>query len=310
MDLLLGSLRNLTLLLACAWITAAHAETAVAILLSDSGAAYKEFATALRAELERGGVATADIQAGSDLATLSRIPAKLQIAVGSAALQAALDVESRMPILATLLPLATYEQILEQTGRRNGRQVSALYLDQPLHRQFALIRLALPDTRRIGVVLGPQSRSASAALAKAADDHGLRLLTSRADTPDTIFAALQKLMGDIDVLLVAPDPVIYNSTTIQSILLTTYRAQIPLVGFSPAYVKAGALLAVYSSPGQLGTQAGEIAHGVLAGRSLPPPQPPRDFSVSGNAHVARSLGVPLENDAQLTDRLRQMERRP
>lgn len=310
MNLIHVSLRRLTLLLACAWAIAAHAETAVAILLSDSGIAYKEFATALRTELERGGVATAEIQTGADLVALSRIPAKLQIAVGAAALQAALDSEVRAPILATLLPLASYEQILEQTGRRSGRQVSALYLDQPLHRQFALIRLALPDTRRVGVVLGPQSRTVSAALTKAAEDQGLRLLTSRADTPDGIFAALQKLMGDIDVLLVAPDPVIYNSTTIQSILLTTYRAQIPLVGFSPAYVKAGALVAVYSSPGQLGTQAGEIAHGVLAGRPLPAAQPPRDFNVSGNAHVARSLGVPLENDAQLTDRLRQMERRP
>jgi putative ABC transport system substrate-binding protein len=307
---LLDSLRSQVLLLACLWITAAHAETAVVILLSDTGVAYNEVTAALRGELERGGIAAAEIQAGTDLVALSRLPAKLQIAVGAAALQVALDGEARAPILATLLPLATYEQILEQSGRRSGHPVSAVYLDQPLSRQFALIRLALPDARRVGVVLGPQSSGLSAALSKAADEHGLRLLTSRANTADGLFAALQKLMGDIDVLLAAPDPVIYNSTTIQSILLTTYRAQIPLIGFSPAYAKAGALLALYSSPAQLGAQTGEIARGVLAGRPLPQAQPPRDFAVSGNAHVARSLGLHLEDDAQLTDRLRQSERRP
>jgi hypothetical protein len=309
MNWLLGSLRTLTLL-ACAWITAAHAETAVVVLLSDSGVAYSEVNAALLAELERDGIAGAEVQSGTDLALLSRIPAKLQVAVGAAALQAALDGDGRAPILATLLPLATYEQILEQSGQRSGRQISAVYLDQPLGRQFALIRLALPDVQRVGVVVGPQSSSMSTTLAKTAEERGVRLLTSHAKGPDDLFAALQKLMGDIGVLLAVPDPVIYNSSTIQSILLTTYRAQIPLIGFSPAYAKAGALLALYSSPAQLGKQTGEIARGVLAGRPLPQAQPPREFVISGNTHVARSLGLHLEDDARLTERLRQSERRP
>ena len=296
--------------LACFWGTVAYAETAVVILLGESGSAYSEVAGALRAELERGGIAAADVKEGTDLAGLTRNPAKLYIAVGAVALQAALDAEAKVPVLATLLPQASYQRMVEQAGPLGGRQISAVWLDQPLSRQFALIRLALPDKRRVGIVLGPQSSALSGSMSVTAEAQDLRLFTSRANTPDAIYTALQKLMGDIDVLLAAPDPAVYNSNTIQSILLTTYRAQVPLIGFSPAYVKAGALLALYSTPRQLGSQAGEIARAVLAGRPLPPAQPPRDFSISSNTHVAHSLGAHLADDAQLTERLRAIEVRP
>jgi ABC-type uncharacterized transport system substrate-binding protein len=310
MDLLLGALRSLTLYLACVWATVAYAETAVSILLSESGNAYNEVAGALRAELERGGIAASDVKEGTDLASLTRNPAKLYIAVGAAALQTILDAEEKGPILAILLPQASYQRMIEQAKADGSRQISAVYLDQPLSRQLELIRLALPDKRRVGVVLGPQSSALSGAMSVTAEQQGLRLMTTRANTPDAIYAALQKLMSDIDVLLAAPDPTIYNSNTIQSILLTTYRAQVPMIGFSPAYVKAGALLALYSTPRQIGIQAGEIARAVLAGRPLPAAQPPRDFSIASNAHVAHSLGVHLADDAQLAERLRTMEQRP
>jgi hypothetical protein len=43
---------------------------------------------------------------------------------------------------------------------------------------------------------------------------------------------------------------------------------------------------------------------------LPAPQAPREFVVAGNMHVARSLGVTLENTELLAERLRQIDRQP
>jgi ABC-type uncharacterized transport system substrate-binding protein len=66
---------------------------------------------------------------------------------------------------------------------------------------------------------------------------------------------------------------------------------------------------VYSTPAQIGLQAGLMARGVLQGRTLGPPQYPQDFSISVNEHVARSMGLSL--DAQtLTERLRRLEKGP
>jgi ABC-type uncharacterized transport system substrate-binding protein len=108
-------------------------------------------------------------------------------------------------------------------------------------------------------------------------------------------------------LLALPDPVVFNSQTAANILTAAYRRQVPLTGFSPAYVKAGALLALYSTPAQVGTRGGELLRQAMTGRPLLPPQSPREFVVAVNQNVARSLGLALD-ESQLGEQLRQKDR--
>jgi ABC-type uncharacterized transport system substrate-binding protein len=70
-----------------------------------------------------------------------------------------------------------------------------------------------------------------------------------------------------------------------------------MMGFSPAYVRAGAMLALYSSPAQIGNQSARVVQGVLSGMALQPVQMPTEFVVGVNANVARSLGFRLSEDA-------------
>eukprot|EP01032_Pedospumella_encystans_P026470 gene26469-29906_t len=127
--------------------------------------------------------------------------------------------------------------------------------------------------------------------------------------PSTLFTGLKTVLDDADVLLAVADPQVYNSATISNILLATYRARVPVVAFSPAYVKAGALLALYSTPRQIGVQAGALARGVLQGGPVPASQYPQEFSVAVNEHVARSLGLTLDEVA-LNERMVKLEKRP
>ena len=88
--------------------------------------------------------------------------------------------------------------------------------------------------------------------------------------------------------------------TAYGVLLTSYRAKIPVVGFSEGLVKAGALLALYSSGRQQGKQGAEIANRILAGDGgLPAPQYPTYFTVRVNSSVARSLGIQMEEEATM-----------
>jgi ABC-type uncharacterized transport system substrate-binding protein len=208
-----------------------------------------------------------------------------------------------------LLPRAAFDRIAEMAGRHGLKNLSAVVLDQPVGRQLDLIRIALPDKTRIGVVLGAESQVLGPALQAAAAERDLRLETSLVSGADNIFHALQRLFANSEVLLAEPDPVVFNGTTIQNILLSTYRVQMPLIGFSPAYVKAGALVALYSTPAQIGAQVGEIARAVLAGKAMPPPQSPREFSVATNPHVAHSLGLHIDDAEVLSERLHKLERR-
>jgi ABC-type uncharacterized transport system substrate-binding protein len=188
---------------------------------------------------------------------------------------------------------------------QDSKLFSAVFFDQPWARQFSLIRHAVPG-RRVGILLGKDSADLSASLmAGARDAQMVANIEIVADEAD-LLPALKRLLPNTDALLAVPDAAIYNRSNIATILLTSYRAKVPLFGFSPAYVKAGALAAVYSQPGQIAQQVAEIIQSLRAGGSLPPPQSPRYFSVTVNPQVRLSLELDMDDEAQLLQKLRQL----
>lgn len=280
------------------------------VALSDNGGVYEEAAEALRAAVEREqpGRIHWRIAHWSQLTRPTPEPQAV-VAVGSAALRGMKELfagdAGPPPLLAILLPRQAFERIADPRRLRLG-SVSAVYIDQPPGRQLELIRLALPAARNVGILAGADSRSQVSALEKAAKERGFNLVTAEAGR-DNLFAALQSLLPDIDLLLAQPDPAVFNSQTAASILTASYRRHRPLFGFSPAWVKAGALLALYSTPAQIGVRGAELLRPALQGKPLPPPQWPREFMVSVNRDVARSLGMALD-EAKLGEQLRERDR--
>jgi ABC-type uncharacterized transport system substrate-binding protein len=167
----------------------------------------------------------------------------------------------------------------------------------------------LPDARRIGVLWGNEARGQVGALQAAALERNMQVVSAQVAPGEPIFPVLQRVLEDSDVLLSVPDPQIYNSASIQNILLTSFRLRVPFAGFSPSYVQAGAAFSVHSSPAMIGRQAAVLARNVLQGRGLPTlPVSPNEFTVTVNVQVARSLGLSL-TAASLQERLRQIEQR-
>lgn len=297
-------------LLLSGWMGLARAaEPAVMVVSSERSPAYMEAAVAVAAEVLRQAEPRRElVQLTLEELAAYRGPApRLYVTLGAEACKALGRPAATAPVLCTLLPRASFERVLRETGRRAGASFSALYLNQPVGRQLDLMRLALPQARRVGVLWGPDSQASEMLLEAAAQARGLRVVgvPMRADEP--VFNGLKKILDESDLLLALADPQIYNSNSIQNILLASFRAQIPMLAFSPAYVRAGALMAVYSTPVQIGQQAGLIARGVLQGQPLGVPQYPLQFDVSVNEHVARSLGLRLDA-GNLAERLRRQER--
>lgn len=279
----------------------------IAIVLSDDSVPYQETANSIRMIVEQGAAAgRAAVSVYSPAgrkADFSRERPDLIVAVGVRAAQDMVALNLSAPILTTLIPRQAFEKISRQ---RDFRQLSAVFLDQPLARQMELIRLALPERARIGVVLGPESQDALKAVQAASKEARFGLVVEKISTAEELLPALQRVLADSDVLLALPDPLVFNKGTVQSLLLTTYRSQDPVIGFSQAYVKAGALAAVYSTPDQAGRQAGEMLLHALGGKVwlLPPPEYPKYFSVSVNYQVARSLGISISDESVLYQKLK------
>lgn len=281
----------------------------VGVVSSERSAAYQEAADAVLAELATAGEPRREVLqllAGEWPAYRGTAP-RLYIALGTEACATLARGTVTAPVLCTLLPRISFERVLRESGRRAGATFSALYLNQPVGRQLDLVRLALPKAQRVGVLWGAESLSNEPLLEAAAQVRGLKVVGVSVKPDEPVFNGLKKILDDADLLLAIADPQIYNSHSIQNILLSSFRAQVPMLAFSPAYVRAGALLAVYSTPSQIGQQAGALARGVLQGQPLGVPQHPLQFEVSVNEHVARSLGLKLDANA-LAERLRRLER--
>lgn len=287
------------------------AELGVVIVSSDRTLAYQEAAKALMDALVTSGVTQDEVQqlSVSELTGAGVLRPRLWVALGAEACGGLAKRNYPVPVLCTLLPRLSFERILQDSGRQATAQFSALYLNQPLTRQLDLVRLALPKERRVGVLFGPESKSQEPTLEAAAAARGLKLVSTQVTPNEPVFNGLKQILDDSDVLLAMADPQVYNPGSIQNILLATYRARVPLVAFSPAYVRAGALLAVYSTPAQIGLQAGVMARTVLQGRALGLPEYPQHFTVNVNEQVARSMGLNLDA-RDLSARLARLERGP
>lgn len=290
-SLLAGLLLNLAL--------AGAVQATVWVAVSEGNADYDEVAARIRGQLQPVEVASeVVVKPWSEVAQGVPPQVRLIVSVGSPAFIGLVEAYAggrigRVPIVASLLPRAVFEA----HRRRLTVAATGVVLDQPAARQMALLRYAFPQMRRLGVLFGNDSQQFQQAFEKAASDSGLQLNAYKVDGEENLYPALQRVLDENDVLLAIPDAAVYNGRSIQNVLLASYRQRVPMMGFSPAYVRAGAMLALYSSPTQIGNQTARVVQSALSGVALQSVQAPTEFTVGVNANVARSLGFRLSEDA-------------
>lgn len=297
------------------WCGPARAEAARVLILSGgSSDAYAEVTEAIRTRLNELAADQVQLmiknitQDEEALDALLEAAPNLIIAIGSRASALAQHNSSNIPILSVLISVRDYA-LLNQTHTADTNLRSAIYLDQPLSRQLDLLHLVLPKAARLASLSGPQSAAQIAELSALSAQRGLRLSSESVAPGSNPIHALRQLIDNAEALLALPDPDVFNRSSVQAILLTTYRSNVPVIGFSQAYVRAGALAAVHSTAQQIGRQAGEwVAERANTGSwQLGSPRYPSYYSVAVNHAVAQSLGISVGNEDAVLKRLQQLE---
>lgn len=275
---------------------------------SDTGVANEEAAAAVREVLAPLAPVHAAGWASVGGGAVAGSP-RVVVTLGVAALRGMLGRRARepalagVPIVAGLVP----RQAVEAEVPLGARLIGAVVLDQPPERYGDLVRLAMPQRRRIGLLVGGPAAGTVESLQRWALGAG-RELQVESVRDDGLAPALRRVLESAEVLLAVPDPAIFTPETLQNILIASYRRRVPVVSYAPAHVRAGAVLALAATPAQAGRQIGDAARAVLLGRTPPVLALARDFTVTVNEPVARSLELALPGAGALEAALRQSDR--
>ena len=176
-------------------------------------------------------------------------------------------------------------------------------MEIPVRTQFEEIRRVIPGVKRVGVlynpaVTGPMIESAR----RTAASLGMELVSIQVDSESDVVTSTEALAEKVDVLWSVADSTVFSSQGLRRILLTTLRNRIPFVGLSPAFVRAGALLAFSVDYRDVGRQSGEQALQVFAGErpSDVPMTAPRSVSLSLNLNTAKRIQIRIPREIRKT----------
>jgi len=209
-----------------------------------------------------------------------------------------------MPWVAGLLSQAAWAGL---PAALRGRTHVA-WLDQPLPRVAELLRLALPDRSRVGVLFGPATRAWREPLQEALRARQWQMQAAQlqeSDGPSELFAALSRVLDGSEVLLLLPDAQVVQPSQFQNLLIAAYRQRLPVVSFSQAHVRAGATLGLYTTPAQAALQMLDLLRLAQQPGARARQQWANQFELDINEPVARSLNLQLPSVAMLAGALLQ-----
>jgi ABC-type uncharacterized transport system substrate-binding protein len=202
----------------------------------------------------------------------------------------ALERASQIKHIPKIFSLITAAKIDPWLGRDD---IYGVFLDIAPATQFRIIRQAFPEVRRIGVLYAPShNKKIIEEAKKAAAASSFTIQAFPVDTIQSLPFAFGKMEGNADLLWTLYDQTVYGPESARYILMQSLQKRIPVVGFSPHFAKAGALLALYGDYHDMGQQAALQA---VALKNVEFNETrlsrPRTVRIAVNDKVSRFLGV-------------------
>jgi len=217
----------------------------------------------------------------------------LVLTLGSIATKVVKEEIKDIPIIFTMVVDPVREGLLEST-QRPGSNLTGVSLAIPVLFQFRTFKTFLPTLRKIGIIYNPAKLKLTVEEAKlAAREMNLELVLRPISSEGDISQVINGLIGSVDGIWAPVDSSVFNTESLKSLLLFSLSNNLPVMGFSASFVKAGAVLGVYCDYRDIGRQAAEMGIRVLKGEKpaeLPVALPIRT-KLAINQSIAKKMGV-------------------
>ncbi len=234
----------------------------------------------LQGDLERGRKLAKQIRA-SDAAVVFAVGLK-------AALAAKLEITDIPIIFSMVLDMAKHDL--------TAPNMTGITMEVPVDRQFSTMRSVLPQLRRIGVLYDPAKTGALMDEARRqARALGLDLIARPVHSEKDVPGALRAVLPQVEALWLVPDTTVLTDEALRFILSAPLDHNVPVIGFSPEFVRSGALVGLSVHYGDVGRQAGLLAGKILRGQNsaLVATLPPDRVRLALNLSTAAFLGLTI-----------------
>jgi len=211
------------------------------------------------------------------------------LAVGSEAAKfCTLKIKDKPIVFCMLLDPASQGLV----GVRNMTGVS---LDIPHKNSLQELLKIVPSAKNVGLLYNPEVNGDNVSNAKvAAGLLGLTLISEKVYSRGDITKGFLTMVDEIDAMWIITDPVVSNAYSIKYLLLNTLQNEIPVIGISKNYVKAGALFALTTDFYDIGRQAAELASQIIIQGISPkniPIAKPRKYNLILNKKTANAINL-------------------
>lgn len=179
-----------------------------------------------------------------------------------------------------------------------------VYINQPAIRYTKLFKILFPQEKTMVLVTTKTDTKLARNLKKSSKitDVTYKEITIQKD--GNIARIFTNKLSQNDVLLALPNTAIYNSKNAKSILLSTYHKNVPIIAYSKAFVKAGAIAGLYSSVDHIATKTSKLINEIIKhGQHKQKDHYPDDFTVEVNLAVANSLGINILSENIIKEKL-------
>ncbi len=271
---------------------ACGADLTVAVMKSEGHYPVEEILTGFKMEMQQNNI-TIQLLPVEGISNFDKISGQITrskpdilLCIGIKALEQAAMFKN----IPKLYAMVTHENVQVWLGRN---EIAGVSLDIAPLLQFRIIRQAIPASKRIGIIYNPEhNRKLIEEAKKAAAATGYTIVALPVSTIREIPSVLDKLENNVDLIWTIYDQTAYTPESTRYILLQTLRKKIPVVGLSPHFAKAGALLAIYGNYVDMGQQLALQAIALSQGRE-PTHQTsrPRKVKVAVNEKVARIMNI-------------------
>ena len=192
------------------------------------------------------------------------------------------------PIIAISISSASY---YDAVNRFSSKNTTAIFLESSPEKQLKLIRL-LTGQMKSEVLFMYSAKTAylKPLLEVAAQKVGnLDIQFEEITSDEQVYSTIHS--NNAKWLLAYPDKNIYNQTTLRNVLLSLYKKNQALIGFSQALVTSGAVGSAVSSSDDIAMQTGEFVNQFNKTGHLPSPEFVKYSTYVLNLPVARSLNI-------------------